>query len=54
MLMNKMDSHMVDQLRSLALIHTMPSLDLIADRMKTLAELSVRVSLIPPNKIVDK
>ena len=53
-LMNKMDSHMVDQLRSLALIHTMPSLDLIADRMKTLAELSVRVSLIPPNKIVDK
>ena len=37
--MNTLDDIMVQQLRALALAHNMPSLDLIADRMKTLAEL---------------
>jgi hypothetical protein len=38
-MMNTLDDIMVQQLRELALAHNMPSLDLIADRMKKLADL---------------
>ena len=45
--MNKMDNAMVEQLRSLAIIHNLPSIDSIADRMQQLAELHDRIQLIP-------
>jgi len=37
--MNTLDDIMVQQLRALAIEHNMPSLELIADRMKQLADL---------------
>ena len=37
--MNTLDDIMIQQLRSLAIAHNMPSLELIADRMKQLADL---------------
>ena len=46
--MNKMDKAMVTQLRLLSEEHNLPSIDLIADRMQQLAELDLRLSLIPP------